>query len=246
MLNLGIEFSRGSEAAAPLGFLKGTLLVASLVAPLMMTGCASVSKRHFTVGSVQDSYKSRHPIIIDEKEQTLDIPVAANAASLPIAEAGAIDGFAFRFRKSGSGTMTILKPSGSANTASASRISEKIVDTLTANGVPYNRIRMASYDASKHGSSAPIRLSYVAVAANVGECGKWPEDLAGANVQNRNYTNFGCASQNNLASMIANPSDLIAPRGMTDIDAERRNKVIEDYRKGNNSEAKAMQTHLDQ
>ncbi len=232
MLKHGIEYSHGCAAKAAPGILKGSFLAVSLIAPLLMTGCASVSKRHFTVGSVQDSYRTRHPIMIDEKEQTLDIPVAANAADLPIAESGAVEGFAFRFRKSGASTITVLKPSGSANTASAKHIGEDIIDVLTSNGVPHNRIRTAVYDASQHGASAPIRLSYVAVAANVGECGKWPEDLAGANVQNRNYTNFGCASQNNLASMIANPSDLIAPRGMSDIDAARRNEVIRDYRQG--------------
>ena len=49
---------------------------------------------------------------------------------------------------------------------------------------------------------------------------------------NKHYANFGCATQNNLAAQIANPGDLIAPRGMTPIDAERRSNVIETYRTG--------------
>ena len=85
---------------------------------------------------------------------------------------------------------------------------------------------------AEHGISAPIRLSYFAVNANVEACGKWPKDLAGANNDNKNYHNFGCAQQNNLAKMIANPADLLAPRGMSDIDAQRRNEVFKDYREG--------------
>ncbi|MEM1317919.1 MAG: CpaD family pilus assembly lipoprotein, partial [Pseudomonadota bacterium] len=75
-------------------------------------------------------------------------------------------------------------------------------------------------------------VSYHTVQASVERCGKWPEDLAGSNLDNRNWHNFGCANQNNMAAQIANPSDLVAPRGMTQADAERRNNVIEDYREG--------------
>ena len=49
-------------------------------------------------------------------------------------------------------------------------------------------------------------------------------------VQNRNYENFGCASQANLAAMVAEPMDLIGPRQMSPIDAVRRGQVIKDYR----------------
>ena len=60
--------------------------------------------------------------------------------------------------------------------------------------------------------------------------GRWPEDMLANTTDNKHYANFGCASQNNLAAQIANPGDLIAPRGMTSIDAERRSVVIEAYR----------------
>jgi pilus assembly protein CpaD len=73
----------------------------------------------------------------------------------------------------------------------------------------------------------------MAIKAGVDGCGQWPTDLS-AGPENRNYHNFGCASQNNLAEMIANPSDLLGPRGSTAIDAERRLKVIDAYRKAEN------------
>ena len=59
-------------------------------------------------------------------------------------------------------------------------------------------------------------------------CGRWPTDLA-RDDNNGNYENFGCASQNNLAAQVANPSDLLAPRGMTPIDSERRTAVYQSY-----------------
>ena len=87
-----------------------------------------------------------------------------------------------------------------------------------------------SYDASGYGESAPVRLAFFAITAQTGPCGEWPEDLVVNTMENKNYQNFGCASQANLAAQIANPMDLVQPRGMTEIDAARRSIVIKDYR----------------
>lgn len=207
------------------------LVAVAAMIPLA-TGCASVSKRHFTVGSVKDHYKTRHPIIIDEQEQTLDVPVATNSFDLPLPSKSAVEGFGADFKKSASGTIRVMVPSGSANEKAARRIADKITATLEHEGVPAHRIGLVSYDATQHGATAPIRLSYAAIKASVENCGKWNEDLTQSS-QNKNYHNFGCASQNNLAAIVANPADLLGPRGSTNIDAGRRNQVISDYRADN-------------
>jgi pilus assembly protein CpaD len=87
-----------------------------------------------------------------------------------------------------------------------------------------------TYDASVTGDAAPIRLSYVAITAQTAPCGAWPEDLALNTLENRNYYNFGCATQSNLAAQIANPTDLVGPRQMSPIDAEQRGQVIDSWR----------------
>ena len=50
--------------------------------------------------------------------------------------------------------------------------------------------------------------------------------------ENKNYFNFGCASQQNLAAQIADPRDLLSPRGVDSIDAGRRTTVLDNYRRG--------------
>ena len=197
-----------------------------------MAGCANHSKNHFTVGSVPSNYKTKHPIVIDEKEQVLDIPVARSSYDLPIASASSVEGFAHAFRTSESRTMTVLVPTGSPNESAARKVASSVVETLKNAGISAHRIRTAGYHAAQHGSAAPIRLSYNAIKASVAACGKWPEDLTASGNENQNYHNFGCGSQANLASMIANPADLLGPRGMTEIDAERRNNAVTDYRAG--------------
>lgn len=125
-----------------------------------------------------------------------------------------------------------MLPSGSPNEASARKVSDQVIESIMASGVPRNHIQMTTYYAAEHGSSAPIRLSYIGVKSNVEGCGRWPGDLAASNGQNENYHNFGCASQSNLASAIANPADLLAPRGMSPIDAGRRIEGFKEYRDG--------------
>ena len=205
------------------------MVVAGLAVAALLSGCANYSKRHFTVGSVPQDYRTKHPIVISEKEQTMDIPVATGTFSLPKAERSAVSGFSARFMKSASGAISVLVPTGSANEGAASKMAREVVRELRQSGVPKKRILVAPYHAAEHGGSAPIRLSYAGIKAGVDGCGQWPADLS-ADTDNRNYHNYGCATQNNLAEMVSNPSDLLGPRGSTSIDAERRLKVIEAYR----------------
>jgi len=208
-----------------------SMLVLATTLPLVaVAGCAKKhSENHFTVGSVKSDYKSRHPIVLSEQEQTLDVPITSSMRDLPVASKSSIRGFVSGFKSSASGHMTILLPTGSPNESAARTISKKMVEVVSNAGVPSQRISMVTYYAGDHGSAAPIRLSYAAVNASVTGCGKWTADLT-ENKENKNYHNFGCATQSNLASMISNPADLIGPRGMSSIDAARRAKVIEDYR----------------
>lgn len=219
----------------PTGRLKAPMMVAaSLVSLMLVQGCAKHSKNNFVVGSVTQTYKERHPIVLQEQEKTLDIPVASSGYGLPIVSSGAVKDFSRQFRKSANGVISVMLPSGSKNEAAARTIGHKVVNVIQDSGVPRNRISMVTYFAGDHGDSAPIRLSYGAIQASVAPCGKWKKDLTETR-ENKNYHNFGCASQQNLAAIIANPADLLGPRGTTGIDAARRGDVIEGYRKGEES-----------
>ena len=75
------------------------------------------------------------------------------------------------------------------------------------------------------------------MSAVAGPCGVWPEDL-GPSINNKNYYenkqyyNFGCAYQRNMAAMVDNPSDLAQPRAETPPYTARRSEAFEKYRKG--------------
>jgi pilus assembly protein CpaD len=210
---------------APLPALARLAGVAALAA--LLGACANV--HHIEVGAVPDDYRTNHPIIVSERETTMDVPVATGDRHLTMAARGAVRGYAQRYKARASGSVQIIVPHGSMNAGAASIVASDIRKELVKEGVPDNRIITAGYQAGYKGDAAPIRLSYFGIDASTGECGRWPEDILANGAENKHYANFGCATQNNLAAQIADPMDLIAPRGMTPIDAGRREQVLRDY-----------------
>lgn len=203
---------------------------AALVATLFLSGCASFSKDHFIVGSVPDDYRTRHPIVVSESEKIADIVVPAGAKGLSFRDKEVVRAMAVNFRNSGSKLIAVLVPTGSSNANAAGAGARDAVHMLKLSHIPSNRIVVQHYNAAGHGESATLRVVYADLQASVeGKCGKWEEDLLETR-ENRNYGNFGCATQNNLAAMIAHPADLLGPRGTGNIDASRRTEVINNWR----------------
>jgi pilus assembly protein CpaD len=204
------------------------LLAAGLLAAL--GGCSSV-KRPEIVGSVPVDYRETHPIAIEEMLATMDIPVGLDTARLNAPVRSNIAGFAGKFAASGSATIAIVSPSGSPNERVARGIALEVEDVLVASGVPARAIEHRVYRAGPEEPGAPIRIAYNRVAAHTEPCGPWPDQTSNT-TENRNYHAFGCATQTNLAAIVANPLDLLYPRAMTPPDATRRAVVLDKYQKG--------------
>lgn len=194
---------------------------------LMAAGCAA--RDSITVGSVPDDYRTNHPIVISEKDKSVDIPVGMDDRGLSRMQRVAADGFIAGYDRSAAPVVSIMVPQGSANQAAASVVAADLVKRLRAAGVPDGRILHQPYDATRYGESAPVRLVYAEMRASTGPCGRWPSDLMD-NAENKHWANFGCSYQNNLAAQIANPADLLGPRKPGDIDAQNRSDAIDQYR----------------
>lgn len=197
-----------------------------LVAAGLLAGC--VKRDSVIVGALPDDYRTRHPIVLAEKEKTLDIPVPILSYRMTPQQSVAIDGFMDDYGDSGPTVVTILVPHGSANGPAASRVADDIAAFLRRGYVPEGYLQVLPYQASA-GEVRPVRLTYGRLEATVAPCGRWPEDLLDT-YENRNYENFGCSYQNNLAAQVANPMDFLGPRKKTTIDAENRVGAIEKYR----------------
>jgi pilus assembly protein CpaD len=206
----------------------GARLVLAAAAVALLSGCAK--RDSITVGSVPDDYRTNHPIIIAEKEETLDLPVGASARGATASQRASLEGFLAGYDRSAAPTLNIIAPSGSANAVAAGDVAKDFAHIAKKSGVPASRIMIASYQASPEEVSAPVRVSFAAMRAQTDKCGRWPEDILQTS-ENKHYANFGCSYQNNVAAQIANPSDLLGPRKQSPIDAANRESVIDEYQR---------------
>ena len=195
---------------------------------MALTSCAG-RVHHIDVGAVPDDYRTRHPIIISEQDQTLDLPVGKYSHRITAGVGDTIKGFAQNYLSSNAGHMTIMRPAGSGNAHAAKSYAQNVLKKLSQYGVSSNQVTIVPYEAHTYGDQAPIRLVYSAISASTEQCGKWEEDMLANNWDNKQYANFGCATQSNIANQISNPLDLVRPRGQLPVDAGRRATAIGNY-----------------
>jgi pilus assembly protein CpaD len=121
-------------------------------------------------------------------------------------------------------------PEGSYSAATISYFGERLADM----GVPREHMLVGTHEVVN--GDTRVELGYVGYAAHTDRCGDWSENLADTG-QNTPQPNFGCAVQQNVAAMVADPRDLIEPRGLGDSDAARRTTVVGKYEQGNTTAA---------
>ncbi|HMM15522.1 MAG TPA: CpaD family pilus assembly protein [Parvibaculum sp.] len=178
-----------------------------------------------------DGPSQTHPIAVSADTQTLSIPVPRTKSALTDEERRAVAAFADAYKERGHGAIAVSTPSGSSNTTSSMNVLVDVRDLLAEKGVALDAISYTPYQAAGADAEAPLILSYKRYVATPRPCGDWSENFA-HDPANGVPPNFGCASQNNLAVMVADPADLVMPRNMTPSDAQRRAVVLDKYRKG--------------
>lgn len=173
----------------------------------------------------------KFPIEVVETVASIELPVAADQYAITEAARSEIRALGAAFREEGAATINILAPSGASNSVSAIAAAADISRALGQAGVDQSLIRIVPYAADPQIPSPPVVVSYMRYEATSPRCGDFSMSLA-QDYNNVASPNFGCAYQANMAAMIANPRDLIEPRGETPVDATRRSVVIDKYRKG--------------
>jgi pilus assembly protein CpaD len=188
--------------------------------------------------SIPDDYRLRHPIAIQEADQSVVIFVGRARGGLSASQRADVMGLAQTWLREGTGPISADVPVNTPNARAAADSLREIQALLSAAGVPPRGIVVRQYHPDEARQMASIRLNYPRISAVAGPCGTWPEDL-GPSIKNKGYLdnkpyyNFGCAYQRNMAAMVDNPSDLVQPRPETPAYTTRRAEAFEKYRKGN-------------
>lgn len=199
----------------------------------MLVGCNTARE---ATGSIATDYRHRHPIVIKEGPQTVELFIGNRRGGLTAAQRADVLAFARAWRREATGGILIDLPSGTGNQQAATHALAEVRSLLSAAGVPPQGVDVRQYRPVDPGRFATLKLHYPKIQAQAGPCGLWPHDI-GPSLQresweNREYYNLGCAHQRNLAAMVDNPADLVQPRGEVPAYSGRRTTVLDKYRKG--------------
>ncbi|MDX6804508.1 CpaD family pilus assembly protein [Terrihabitans rhizophilus] len=215
----------------------GLRWAALLVTAVMISACNA--ERGDITASIPDNAQARHPILVTRGMATLDLLPGGGPGGLTNRQVTDIGAFAAGWTANGRGGFTIEVPSGAGpiTDKQSAHVVKEIRAIALGAGVPLRAMTETRYPADGPGHLAPVRLSYSVLEARLPhECDQARDDAGFSNPktsnENRQNWNFGCAYQQNLAAMVADPEDLIRPRAEDPPSANRRANVISKYRTG--------------
>ncbi|HRX38032.1 MAG TPA: CpaD family pilus assembly protein [Parvularculaceae bacterium] len=199
-------------------------LMASIAA--LAAGCAGAWNGRDQAMTVAEE----HPISVDSQTVTLTIDLDRSTKELTSVDKARLRAFADSYLTNGHGPLTVTAPSGTSDDFDGQETASDVRKYLNEIGVPWSDITGSSYRAADDRGTKLI-VSYTHYVATPSACGVW------AGVKARDYANmhtpnFGCATQNNIAAMLADPHDLIAPADETPPDSTARIRGVQAYREG--------------
>lgn len=189
---------------------------------LAFLACACTTPSWNSVGP-GEYYALRFPVTVSPTMRTLRVPFDGSGAGEDVNSSVQLQGFIREYMAQGVGAISVSAPEGREESAS------DYVEKLVVMGVPRTRI-MTGTDPEPR-ASTEILVSFVRYVAESTQCGDWSVNL-GRTSSNAPSPNFGCATQNNIAAMVADPRDLIALGRLGPDDVTRRVTIIDKYREG--------------
>lgn len=193
-----------------------------LMSGLLLAGCV-MDGAEIEDNYVAQSTAERYPIRVAEAPVKMN--VNAKSGSLRAEQMNSVIGFAQDARNNATSRVIVRYASGSSN---AHAVAQQTVQILADQGIPRSMIATGSY----RGSGAMVTLSFHRKVAVTTECGDWSENLA-STMANTQYPNQGCAIQQNIAAMVANPEDFETPRSMSPATGASRSTAMKKYNTGN-------------
>jgi pilus assembly protein CpaD len=211
-------------------------LAAAAGLALFLCGC-NTDQQAAGLPDPPNDYRLRHPITMQESDRGIEIFIGTNRGELTPTQRAQVLSLGLAWKREATGGISIERPVGSGNEMASADAMREIGSILAASGMPPQSIVMRTYPA--HTTVASVRISYPKIVAQVGPCGTWPKDIGPTwnkdYFENRPWWNQGCATQRNLAAMVADPADLVQPRAESATYTPRRTTVVEKYRQGINS-----------
>ena len=199
---------------------------AAVVARLSLAACEDHHRGRLPdfMGVALNDVDARHPIGFVDRREVLNVDAPPRGRDLSHNQSADLYRFVARYKAEGVGQLAVSVPKH--NDAGTSQVLAELDRILRgAEIVPQRVVRTRHAD----GRLRPaVRLSYATPEAIPPECGHWHRDVA-RDPERLNYPEFGCATQRNLAGMVANSRDLQRPQDEQPRSSERRSQTWSKY-----------------
>ncbi|MBV9062621.1 MAG: CpaD family pilus assembly protein [Alphaproteobacteria bacterium] len=207
---------------------KDVMRLAALAAVLLAGSCAAPGDND---GIPTMEPTALHPIAVHPEHQTVRLSFSGNSAGLAAEDEANLDSVVRDYLSNGDGSLSVSVPEGPESSEAITYFGERLAHM----GVPRSRILVGTHPVGD--GDRRVEVGFIGYVARAKNCGDWSENLA-LSTDNMPSENFGCAVQNNIAAMVANPRDLDESRRLDDApDAARRAVVLGHYEKGEPSQA---------
>jgi pilus assembly protein CpaD len=199
---------------------------------IVMGSCAATPDTHPQMTMADGAVN--HPIMVEPSYRALKLNWNGGLSQ---PEAVEFDAFVRDYLAHGNGSIAVSAPA----TLGGQDMAGWFAARINALGVSRDKILIASHDAPQ--GDMRVEVNYVTYQARTDKCGDWSDNLA-FTLMNDTPKNFGCAVQQNIAAMVADPRDLMGPRGLGESDAARRTTVIGNYEQGKITSAEKRKVDL--
>lgn len=179
------------------------------------------------MGVALNDTDTRHPISFEEQREVLHIDVPPRAQGLSHNQLADMQRFVTRYKAEGVGRLSVSVSRQAGGEAAASHALTDLGRILSDAGIAPSRVTRTRHS-DAHRARSMVRLSYARPLAIAPECGHWHRDV-GQEPERLHYPEFGCATQRNLAGMVANARDLQRPQDEQPRSAERRTQTWSKY-----------------
>jgi pilus assembly protein CpaD len=198
-------------------------IAAAAAAVSVLAGCG-YSREQLAVAS-----RDYTAIYAEEVLAELRLSTPRAGEALSELERSGVRSFAAAYLSEGRGPVVISSPRLDGE-ATADRAAADARAILLAEGVDASQIIESAY--GETGAAGPLLVSYRTYEARAAACPDLSQHDMAETAVNAAMPSFGCATAQNLAAMIANPSDLLGAREMDPPDAGRRIVMFTKYRNG--------------
>ena len=204
----------------------GTACLAALAAGCQAHGMHRLAQPDLT-------YEQRHPIVVGFRPVGVTVHADPYEGGLNAVDQTEVAAVARQYRTNGYGPIWLQVPPPGVHDHAVQQSIHQVRSIVSREGVDGSVVQVRSYGnlAAYPDQPARMRLVFQRYTAEAGPCGEWPENIAHM-PDNTEYHNFGCAYQRAMAAQVADPRDLLGPRGTGERNSLRRADVFEKYQRG--------------